>query len=178
MYFGQRTKRVKSRFGWILPPTVTQYQPLNTKHKEALVWHIPIPKFFGLFSIRGLTSFLGGCLATYGAAATFLVRFTLFTFGAYGGYKMNGHDSRGSQQITVNPPCGNACEKGGARAQYAPLLMRTMSAISKDAAQTSTYTRQLRENVKTILDNYAEVLKASKASLWKLCKPNGELIQL
>jgi hypothetical protein len=42
-------------------------------------------------------------------------------------------------------------------------LMPTMS--KKESIQVSSYSRKLRDNVKSILDNYSEILKASKAGL-------------
>lgn len=42
-----------------------------------------------------------------------------------------------------------------------------MSVSKKELIQVSSYSRRLRDNVKSILDNYSEILKASKAGLKK-----------
>lgn len=42
-----------------------------------------------------------------------------------------------------------------------------MSVSKKESIQVSSYSRRLRDNVKSILDNYSEILKASKAGLKK-----------
>ena len=39
-----------------------------------------------------------------------------------------------------------------------------MSSTKKDLVQISSYSRRLKENVKSILDNYGEILRASKVS--------------
>lgn len=41
--------------------------------------------------------------------------------------------------------------------------MPTMS--KKESFQVSSYSRKLRDNVKSILENFSEILKASKAGL-------------
>lgn len=40
-----------------------------------------------------------------------------------------------------------------------------MATAKKESMQVSAYSRRLKENVKSILDNYAEILKASKVSV-------------
>lgn len=40
-----------------------------------------------------------------------------------------------------------------------------MSAPKKELFQVSSYSRRLRDNVKSILENYGEILKASKAGM-------------
>lgn len=37
-----------------------------------------------------------------------------------------------------------------------------MSSTKKDLVQISSYSRRLKENVRSILDNYGEILRASK----------------
>ncbi len=47
--------------------------------------------------------------------------------------------------------------------------MVNMSATKKESLQVSAYSRRLKDNMKSILDNYAEILKAAKVSyisLW------------
>ena len=39
-----------------------------------------------------------------------------------------------------------------------------MSATTKKDAQTSSYSKRLKDNVKSILENYGEILRASKVS--------------
>lgn len=39
-----------------------------------------------------------------------------------------------------------------------------MSTSKKQEVQVSSYSRRLKDNVKSILDNYSEILKSSKAS--------------
>ena len=39
----------------------------------------------------------------------------------------------------------------------------------KEQAQLSTYARKLRDNVKTILDNYGEILKVAQVRLPIVC---------
>ncbi len=47
--------------------------------------------------------------------------------------------------------------------------MVDMSTVKKESLQVSAYSRRLKDNMKSILDNYAEILKAAKVScisLW------------
>ncbi len=40
-----------------------------------------------------------------------------------------------------------------------------MATVKKESVQVSAYSRRLKDNVKSILDNYAEILKASKVTV-------------
>ncbi|XP_064396197.1 mediator of RNA polymerase II transcription subunit 22-like isoform X1 [Halichondria panicea] len=42
--------------------------------------------------------------------------------------------------------------------------MVNMSAMKKESLQVSAYSRRLKDNMKSILDNYAEILKAAKVT--------------
>lgn len=43
-------------------------------------------------------------------------------------------------------------------------LVSTITKMSKKEVQISSYSKKLRDNVKAILDNYGEILKAAKVS--------------
>ena len=43
-------------------------------------------------------------------------------------------------------------------------------ASSRDIVQMSSYSRRLRDNIKSLLDNYGEILRAAKVSS-KIIKP-------
>lgn len=50
-----------------------------------------------------------------------------------------------------------------------------MSVSKKEQFQVSSYSRRLRDNVKSILENYSEILKASKAGITHHIIPNLEI---
>ena len=51
------------------------------------------------------------------------------------------------------------------------LTMNVSTASKREVVQISSYSRRLRDNVKSILDNYGEILKASKVFMQQ--EPNN-----
>ena len=49
-----------------------------------------------------------------------------------------------------------------------------MSISKKQEVQVSSYSRRLKDNVKSILENYSEILKASKV---KMIKCSGVMVE-